>query len=225
MASGLLLSPAYAGSSPCAIGILIAAETLLLESDVESSSCCFSWRKPRGGVLWKNSIICFRAAITGLLKKNQLHSFFIDSHWLVCFSFSPQPSSRVALLLLFFTSATVPCICMLFVICLLTQLTLCTFSFSRGWGECFPALELGTGENGATGKWGGQCTWPRGPRQRCLWGTNVRHERSWNATEPQWLWEQLRFSFCWQSDGILACLQPTLQEEDEEDVKRDSLFI
>lgn len=49
MASGLPLIPAYAGSSPGAVGVF-AAETLLLESDVCSLSC-FLWRKPQGRLL------------------------------------------------------------------------------------------------------------------------------------------------------------------------------
>lgn len=36
MTSGLPQSPAYAGPSPCAVGVLIAAGTLLLESRVVS---------------------------------------------------------------------------------------------------------------------------------------------------------------------------------------------
>lgn len=172
-------------------------------------------------LLWKHSIIFFRAATAGLLKKKKLTFIYCFTQLGIFFS----PSLfHLELCFYCFTSVAVPCIHLAFVIYPFTLLLMHAFPFSRGWGECFPSLELVTGENGATGERRGQCTWPWGPRQWCLWGTYVRHEWSWDAAEPQWLREQLWFSFCWQSDGILACLQPALQEKDEEDVKR-GLFI
>lgn len=66
MTSGLPQSPAYAGSSPCAVGVLIAAGTLLLESDVE----LFLMEKITCRLTEKGYHHIFAVVIAGLLNKS-----------------------------------------------------------------------------------------------------------------------------------------------------------
>lgn len=59
MTSGLPPSPAYAGSSPCSVGVLIAAGTLLPESDVKlflmEKITCRLTVKGRRHIFWSGS--------------------------------------------------------------------------------------------------------------------------------------------------------------------------
>lgn len=93
------------------------------------------------------------------------------------------------------------------------------FSIPRYRGKCFPFLELGPRENGASRKWRRQRLWARRAGQWCFWGADVRHEWSWDPPKPWWLRQQLRLPFHWQPHGLLPCFQPTLQKEDEENIK------
>lgn len=92
-------------------------------------------------------------------------------------------------------------------------------SIFRYRGECFPSLEPGPRENGASRERRRQCRWARRVGQRCLRGAHVRHEWGGDPAEPRGLRQQLWFSLHRQPHGVLSCFQPALQEEDEENIK------
>lgn len=137
MTSGLPPSPACTGSSPCVRGMLVE---MLLPGEWRElwfhvvSKLLFLiknkmeyYERIALDLLWKHSIIFFRAATAGLLKKKKA-DFYLLFHTAWYFLF-PQPISLGALFLLLYQCC-----------CPLHPLSICNLSFYSVTNACFSFL-------------------------------------------------------------------------------------